>query len=76
MKRIFSILFAILLGMSTEATDHSRVLDICAGTSYNTVYTIRGDRICKGTGHETAYIIRGDRICKGTGHESAYIIRK
>ena len=57
MKRIFSILFAILLGMSIEASEGG-VFCICYGTGYETAYIIRGDRICKGTGHETAYIIR------------------
>ena len=75
MKKIICILFAMLLGMSIEASEGG-VFCICYGTGHETAYIIRGDRICKGTGHETAFIIRGDRICKGTGHETAYIIRK
>ena len=57
MKRTIGILFAMLLGMSIEASEGG-VFCICYGTGHETAYIIRGDRICKGTGHETAYIIR------------------
>ena len=76
MKRTICILFAILLGMSIEASDdRSRVLNICTGSGYNTVYTIRGNDICEGSGYNVVYTIREDRICEGSGYNIVYTIR-
>ena len=59
MQKIICILFSMLLGMSIEASDdRSRVLDICAGSGYDVVYTIREDRICAGSGYNVVYTIR------------------
>ena len=76
MKKIICILFAMLLGMSIKASDdRSRVLDVCAGTSYNTVYTIRGNDICAGTSYNIVFTIRGNDICAGTSYNTVYTIR-
>ena len=76
MKKVICILFAMLLGMSIEASDdRSRVIDVCAGNSYSTVYTIRGNDICQGNSYTTVYTIRGNEICAGNSYTTVYTIR-
>ncbi len=77
MKKIFCILFAMLqgVGMAGASDDNSRVIDVCAGSGYNTVYTIRGNEVCEGSGYNVVYTIRGNEVCEGSGYRTVYTMR-
>ena len=63
------------IGMAGASDSNSKVIDVCAGNSYNTVYTIRGNDICAGTSYNTVYTIRGNEICAGMSYNTVFTIR-
>ena len=82
MKKLYFILFALLLFSACEPSDVSpgggstaNTKKICRGYGYEVVYTVRGDKVCNGYGYNVAYTIRGDHVCQGYGYTVAYTIR-